>query len=405
MSTSEASFNFEKLLDPAFSRAPQPFYRDMRDSTPVLRTELGLFGVDSALVFLSRFEDVEWALRSPDLFSSAFGTGAAALGNDRPLIPLQIDPPNHKRYRVLLDPLFAPREVNKLEADMTRLVNRLIDDFVQRGECELNGDFAVPLPCTVFLALLGLPMADLDQFLRLKEGIIRANGEFDPERAQQNRVAAGRECYDYFERVLDERAQALGDDLLSKLLTMEVDGERLSREEILDVCFLFMIAGLDTVTDSLTCFFAFLAQHPEHRRRLVEDPAVVPAAVEELLRWETPVPMVARVARDDMEIRGCPVSKGDNVSVCLGSANTDERAVERSDVVDFDREDNRHYAFGGGIHRCLGSHLARVELRIALREWHRRIPDYHITGDIELDYAPLLRQVEHLPITFDRVAG
>ncbi|HEX5367303.1 MAG TPA: cytochrome P450 [Acidimicrobiales bacterium] len=404
MSTSEASFSFETMLDPAFSRAPQPFYREMRDSTPVLRTELGLFGVDAAMVFLSRFEDIEWALRTPGVFSSAFGTGAEGLGNDRPLIPLQIDPPDHRRYRVLLDPLFAPREVSKLEADMVDLVNDLIDRFIERGECELNGEFAVPLPCTVFLKLLGLPMEDLDLFLRLKEGIIRAYGELDPEKAKQNRVAAGRECYEYFEKVLDEREEAPGDDLLSKLMAMEIEGERLSREEILDVCFLFMIAGLDTVTDSLTCFFAYLAQHPEHRQRLVDDPAVIPSAVEELLRWETPVPMVARVAKEDIEIRGCPVKKGDNVAVVLGSANTDERAIERSDEVDFDREDNRHYAFGGGIHRCLGSHLARVELRIALREWHRRIPEYHITDHVELNYAPLLRQVENLPVTFDRLA-
>lgn len=390
------------MLDPAVSANPQPVYRKLRDASPVSRTEFSMFG-EGGTVMLFRHQDVEQTLRNPELFSSNFSMGAMGLGNDRPLIPLQIDPPEHKKYRVLLDPLFAPQRMAKLEDDVAGLVNELLDGFVDRGECEFNNDFAVPLPCIVFCRLLGLPYEDLHLFLEMKEGIIRGNGELDPVKQGEARAAAGQQCYAYFNQMLDERELERRDDMLSHFLDVEVDGQRLSREEILDICFLFLIAGLDTVTDSLTCFYNFLATSPAHRMQIVDDPSVISSAVEEMLRWETPVPMVARVATQDVEIGGCPVKSGDLVSVCIGSANTDETAIPDGDTVDFRRETNRHYAFGGGIHRCLGSHLARLELRVALREWHRRIPAYHIPDGAELKWAPLLRQVEHLPIVFDEV--
>jgi cytochrome P450 len=146
--------------------------------------------------------------------------------------------------------------------------------------------------------------------------------------------------------------------------------------------------------------FGYLAQHPEQRQRLVADPALIPVAIEEMLRWETPVMGVARIAMADTEIGGCPVHKGDQVMVMLGSANTDEADLERAGEVLLDRETNRHLAFGGGVHRCLGSHLARQELRIALREWHRRIPEYEVAAGVELVYTPAIRSIEHFPMVF-----
>lgn len=391
---------FELMLErlsPETARHPQPFYRKLRTEAPVLHHDHN--------VTLSRHADVEFALRHPEIFSSAMG--AVGLGNVRPLIPLQIDPPEHKKYRKLLDPLFAPREVARLEVDVTALTNQLIDVFVGRGECEFNGEFAVPLPCTVFLALLGLPLEDLERFLAFKDGIIRPPGseELDTERMTAARRATADEMYAYFDAALDERVREPRDDLLTRFLDSEVDGDRLTREEILDICFLMLIAGLDTVTDSLDCFLAYLSQHPDHVRQLVDDPGVIPSAVEELLRWETPVPGVARIAVADTELAGCPIHEGDVVSVLIGSANCDEEAFPDPDVVDFRRDPNRHLAFGGGIHRCLGSHLARLELRVALTEWHRRIPRYHLAEGVELEYTPALRQVEHLPIVFDEVRG
>jgi len=371
---------------------PQPMYKALRESTPVFRTPQA--------VVLSRLADIEMALKRTDLFSS--NMDAVDLGNDRPLIPLQIDPPEHAKYRRILDPLFTPREMAKREPGVTQLVNEMIDTFADRGECDFHAEFAVPLPCTVFLQLLGLPLEDLDKFLEWKDGVIRPEGDSSFARRHETSAPVAQQIYQYFERAIDDHIASPRDDVLSAMIAADIPGEGrpLSREELLDICFLFLIAGLDTVTDSLDCFFVYLARHPDHRHQLIEQPDVLPRAIEELLRWETPVPGVARVAMADVEVGGCPISKGERVSPLLGAANTDPAEFPDPDVVDFTRNPNRHRAFGGGAHRCLGSHLARMELRVALREFHRRIPDYEITPGTELIYTAALRSVEALPLTF-----
>jgi cytochrome P450 len=179
------------------------------------------------------------------------------------------------------------------------------------------------------------------------------------------------------------------------------DGQKLTREEILDICFLFLIAGLDTVTDSLTCMFAFLASHPEHRRQIAGDPSIIPAAVEEMLRWETPVAQTLRMTTQNTELCGRPVAAGSFVSAMLGGANVDEAEYPDAMVVRFDRGVNRHLAFGSGVHRCLGSHLARRELRVALQQWHARIRDYDLKPGIELRYPRGLRMVENLQLVWE----
>jgi cytochrome P450 len=369
---------------------PQPLYRMMREFAPVIETEDGG-------IMLTRHEDVMDALRNPEVFSSDMD--AIALGNVRPLIPLQIDPPDHLKFRKILDPLFAPREVAKLEHDVRDLTNSLIDAFVDRGRVEFSSELAVPLPCTVFLALMGLPQDDLDLFLRYKDNIIRPEGMID-SRADAIRRETAQEMYTYFEQVVEERRREPRDDLVTRFVQAEVDGHRLTNNDILDIGFLFIIAGLDTVTATLTCSVAYLARNPEHRRALAADPSLVPGAVEELLRWETPVPGVARVLARDAEIAGTTYPAGTKCTVLIGSANTDESEFPEPEHVDFEREGNRHLGFGGGIHRCLGSHLARLELRVAIEEFHRRIPDYEFAPDAAPTYTPGLRSVENLELVF-----
>ena len=379
---------------------PQAVFKALREDSPVL-------AIDGTGVIVSRKVDIDEALRHPESFTS--NMTAVDLKNVRPLIPLQIDPPEHKKYRKLLDPIFAPRLMTMMEDEVAVLVNDLIDRFIDRGEVDFAVEFSVPFPSQVFLTLLGLPLNELDRFLAMKDGIIRpghvtgtAEGSATAQ-AHQQQVADS--IYEYFDKVLDERRSAPRDDLVSRFMSAEVDGATLSREDILDICFLFLIAGLDTVTATLDCMFSFLAQHPEHRRQLVEDPDVIPSAIEELLRWETPVMLVARAAVEDTTLGGCPVSRGDSVILMLGSANTDEDEVDDADLVRFDREVNRHIAFGGGIHRCLGSHLARMELRVALREWHRRIPEYSVRPGHTLVYTPSIRSIEYFPMVFGPAKG
>lgn len=373
---------------PSATRAPQPTYQQLLEWGPVLPS-----GTDGVVVVARR--EVDEVLRHPEVYSSALTVGD--LSADRPLIPLQVDPPDQKKYRKLLDPLFAPHQVKRLEPSITALAHELIDGFAHHDEVDLVSQFSLPFPSQVFLTMLGLPLDDLETLLELKEGIIRPHVVVGkplrhPEvTAHQEQTA--RRIYAYFEAHIDDRGAERRDDVLSHLLDAEVDADRLSHEDVLDVCFLLLIAGLDTVAASLECFFVHLAEHPERRRRIVDDPSTIPSVVEELLRWETPVMLVPRVATRDAVLGGCPIAPGTAVLALLGAANLDGD-VAASPGVCFDRDVNRHLAFGGGIHRCLGSHLARVELRIALEVWHERIPEYSLARDADLTFSFGVRAAE-----------
>jgi cytochrome P450 len=391
-----------ELMNPEVARHPQPIYSSLLAGTPVFR----LPGV--GVIAASRGA-VDEVLRDPGVFSSS--TSAHDLKTRRPLIPLQIDPPDHRKYRRLLDPLFAPARMKTLEESTASLVNELIDGFVGESEIDFCTRFSTPFPSQVFLTLFGLPMDELPQFLAMKDGAIRPDrvvghelGHPETEAHQQRTADA---IYAYFEHVIERRTSEddeRRDDLIDHFLRVEVDGERLSRDEILDICFLLLIAGLDTVTATLDCFFAHLAGHPELRRRIVDEPEAMPAMVEELLRWETPVMGAARVATRDTMIGDVAVQAGEQVMALLGAANVDDTEFPGAGTLVWDREANRHLAFGGGIHRCLGSHLARLELRVALREWHRRIPDYRLAPGAALDFTAGIRTLDRFPMQLGPVA-
>ena len=380
--TPRAGTIWGRLFDPEIARNPQPMFKVMRDSAPVDRD-----GDGRVRLRISSFphDEVIEALRTPEVFSSQFE--AVQIGQVRPLIPLQVDPPGHGSYRKVLDPLFAPKRVALLEPRTRELVRGMIDVVADDGQCNFNDAVAEPLPSTVFLDLLGLPISRTAEFLELKDGILRPPAHNEAERRAMV-DATGAKIYAVLEEVIDARMAEPQDDFISGFLTAEVDGHVLSREEIIDICYLFFLAGLDTVTASLDCMLAYLAQHPDHRRQLVDDPSLIPHAIEELLRWETPVPGVVRMTTEETELGGCPIPAGKTVTVLLASANTDESSWERADEVDFHREINKHVAFGGGVHRCLGSHLARMELRVTLEEWHARVPEYSLAPDTNSSTRP-----------------
>jgi len=380
------------LENPAFLVAPQAIF-------PGLRAQ-GALPVGDRLVLVTRSADVAAVLTNPEVFSSGMGT--TQTGAERPLIPLQIDPPAHRQYRRILDPLFSPQRMKAMEGPVTDLARGLVAEIAADPAVDFVRQFSVRFPSQVFLALLGLPLDELPRFLELKDGFIRPESITGKPRGHEDSVALLKQTataiYAYFDAVIRERQARPGDDIISSFLDAEVDGARLSHEDILDICFLFLAAGLDTVSASLDCMMLHLALHPDRRQELVADPSVIPNAVEELLRWESPVMMVARFATEDAEIDGCPVRKGQVVTALLGAANTDEAALDDPDVVRFDREVNRHIAFGRGIHRCLGSHLARLELRIALREWHARIPDYRVPDGFQPVFTTSIRSLVELPL-------
>jgi cytochrome P450 len=382
------------FIDPDYTAHPQPVYE----------TLLAHYRVAKSIGFLcpvlSRYEDVVWALRHPEIFSSEMDM-QVLLGTERPMIPQQIDPPAQVRYRKILDIQFSRKRIADLEPAIRRHANELIDQFIDSGECEFDSAFAVPLPCRAFLTLMGLPQEELDLFLELKNGIIRPPvSPLDLEAAAAYRTKTGKRIYAYFEQLIDKRAAEPRDDVMTYLTQVELDGRKLTRNEILDVCYLLLLGGLDTVTATLGCSVAHLAANPEQRQQLARDPALVPNAIEELLRWETPVMLVPRVLKQDVTIGDVPLQAGMLVNLLLGAANIDEAEFENSRCVDFQRQRNRHLAFGAGPHRCLGSHLARMELRAALEEWHRRIPDYSLAPGKTPRVSPGIREVLYLPLVW-----
>jgi cytochrome P450 len=375
---------------------PQGVIDEIRRATPVVRWELGVgfFGMD----------DIVAAGRNPDLVSMNPDTGVGfGMGSPDALIPLHVDGELHRHYRRLLDPLFAPKKMAALEPDVRKLANELIDGFVADGHVELHDAFCVPLPSTIFLRIFGMPLEDVDFLIAQKDRILK-NEATTREEAEEIGLAAGLELRRHLRGRLDER-RARGvrqDDLLDQFMHFEVDGHRLDDDEVVNIMHMFTIAGLDTVTSSLSCIVAWFATHPDERHAVVAEPDTLATAIEEVMRFESPVPSGgARWAVRDTEINGVPVKKGEMVYLCWASANLDPSAFDEPLEPRIDRIENRHIAFAAGIHRCLGSHLARAELRAAVDQFHRRIPDYWVTpGEtIEYEFAGV-RQARHLPLTF-----
>ena len=364
-------------------------WRALSEAGPVVTPKPGM-------VVVTTTPAVQQVLQDPGTFSS--NPAAMFFGSDTGAIPLQVDPPEHSRYRKMLDPLFAPRRMAEREPELTVLANDLIDGFIARGHCDFSTEFAVPFPSAVFLRLMGLPLDRLDEFLVAKEGMIRPQADTEAER-QALQAKTGAWIFEYFTTALETHSGDEDADVLGTFLALERGG-RLTRDETLNICLLMLAAGLDTVTDTLECAFAFLSQSPDHQRQLTDHPELVASAVEELLRFDTPVPSVARITTGPTQVGGCPVGEGERIRVLLAVPNNDPDLHPDPDVVDFRRPVNKHIAFGAGVHRCVGSHLARIELRVALAEWHRRIPSYRLQPGSVVAFRSGLREIDHLPLEF-----
>ena len=346
-------------------------YATIRNAGPVIRGPRGRYVIASG-------EAVEFVLKHPELFSSQRAFDAA--GSPLPMVPIAFDPPEHSRYRRILQPFFSPRGTASWLPVVRGLAGELIDSFASRGECDLVAELAVPLPAHVFLTLFGLPLQDRDRLIAWKEALLNFDfqgGEPVPERTAR----LGAELYEYLVAHIAQRRRRGGTgDLLGQLLA-DTSDERLSDDEILGLSFLFVLAGLETVTSSLSTTFAALAAQPALRRQIAADPALIPSAVEELLRFDGPVLFVPRIAIQDVELAGQTIPAGSYVMVTIAVASRDPAEHPDPDTIDFQRQE-RNLAFGVGPHRCLGSHLARMEMRVALTEWHRRIPEYELAPGV-----------------------
>ncbi len=353
-----------------------PFADDRTSAWRALR-EAGEAVSSGEEIVLTSAEAVEFAAKRPEIFSSA--KAFDRLGSPVPLVPIAIDPPDHTRFRRMLDPFFSPKKMAEREPELRRQAAELIDAIVANGECDVVPDLATPFPSQVFLTLFGLPMADRDRLVRWKDAILQFT---DPSSAEATPevMSHALELFTYLtEHIAERRADSTGTDMLTQLI-QDTDEGGMSDNEILGLCFMFVLAGLDTVTSAVGFSLARLAADAEMRHRVANDFTLIPAFIEEILRVDGPVPFAPRVTTEEVEVAGRSVPKDTTVMLSYGSADRDPRRYQDADELHLDSK-VVHFAFGRGPHRCLGSHLARLELRLILEEWHTRIPEYTLAQD------------------------
>ncbi|QGP87206.1 cytochrome P450 [Gordonia sp. 135] len=353
---------------------------------------------------VTRWEDQREVFQRPEDFSSSpVGLpGGPGYGGVK-MLPIELDPPEHKKYRALINPVFGPKRIGAMEDHIRSTANALIDDILENNgdKIEFMEAYAEQLPVRIFTEMLGLPFEEHKKFIGWVSAILHSSQIGD---GLVRKREAGGEVTKYLTQLIGERAADIdsgveNDDLITILLNSEVDGEKLTHDEVLRMSFLLFIAGLDTVTAAHGLMFRFLADNPEHRAQIVSDPEFIPNAIEELLRYNSFV-NDARTVTHDLEFAGVAMKKGDRVWLHSGSACRDPREFDDPLIVDFLRRPNRHLAFAAGAHRCAGSNLARLELRISFEEWHRRIPDYQVTPGTELRmHCGGVAGLESLPLT------
>jgi cytochrome P450 len=298
---------------------------------------------------------------------------------DHGLLPTTIDPPEHHFYRKTLNHSMAPAAVNAMGEDIRAIVTSLIDGFADRGECNFTQDFADILPIRVFLSMMDLPEKDIPQTKYWTDQLIRPDGTITFAEALQN-------LKDYIAPYVDQRMGADGTDMLSRMINTETNGRRLTREEAIKLSIQVFIAGVDTVVNLLGFVFLFLARNKPHRQQIITGQISVSDAVEEILR-RFPLVTVAREVTEDMEFHGVQLKAGDMVAAPTPLAGMDNTFTPNAVAVEFGRKQGNSLTFGRGAHTCPGKNLARVELRIAIEEWLRRIPDFDVNEDAEVSFS------------------
>jgi cytochrome P450 len=388
-------------MDPAFVADPYPTYHRLRAEDPVHHSPLGFW-------ILTRYDDVAMALRDPRLAKEAiaafiaarFGRAVPALG----LSMLDRDPPDHTRLRSLVSKAFTPRVVEGLRPHIQEIVDGLLDRVQDAGEMDLIEQFAYPLPVIVICELLGVPVEDHERFKGWSLDIARGLDSIllPPDSEVPRRSIASRHALaDYFRELIARRRAAPRGDMLSALIAAEEAGDRLSEEELLATCILLLIAGHETTVNLIGNGTLALLRHPDQLRKLRENPGLIGSAVEELLRYDGPVQRTARIPSEDVVIDGHTIGKGEMVMPFIGAADRDPAQFREPDRLDITRTDNRHLAFGWGIHFCLGAPLARVEGQIAINTLVQRLPKLALAADTpQFRQSLTLRGLSSLPVRF-----
>lgn len=381
-------------MDARWVEDPFPIWDDLRSRCPVAHS--------------SRYGGVHLPTRMADVRDVAYDT--ETFSSRRPVVranppdvplptpPISSDPPHHKPSRMLLLPAFTPQAIAPYVPVTRRICNELLDRIEGRADCDAAIDFAQHVPVRVIAAMLGVPEEDGDLFRRWIHVMLDDTVRDSPESADKF-VAVSREMDAYFKHHVEKRTTFDGPDLISFMMRARFDGRELTERHFYGTLRLLLIAGIDTTWSAIGASLWHLARTPGDRRRLVAEPALIPTAVEEFLRAYAPVTMARHVRRDGA-IAGCPVKAGEMVLLAFPAANRDPAAFPDPDKVIIDRQDNRHVAFGLGIHRCAGSNLARMEIQVALEEWLRRLPAFALDPTRQVTWsAGQVRGPRSVPLT------
>ena len=366
------------IYGPEFLADPYKFFPAMHEKFPPVFYDVGPFG--NAWV-LTKHEDALFALRHAEYFSNEDATPFPRDPNNYfYFIPIEIDPPDHRKYRNIVDPIVSPQGVLKLESRIRALANELIDEVIDKGECEFDEAFGRPLPVLVFLDLMGLPRSMCDTFVSWAMALLHSN---DRAIMGQTLQTIG----DYLKTASAEKEANPDDGLISRIVHAEFDGKRISEKEAFGFVTFLFIAGLDTVFATLNNIWLWLARNPERRQEMIDDPDNINAQVEELLRVFS-VTFSGRTVAQDVEVRGVKMKKGDKVTSILPACNYDPDVFPNPTEVNFHRPKKIILAFTVGVHSCMGAHLARLEIKIALQEWLKRIPNFKVKPGAETIYRP-----------------
>ena len=375
-----------------FAGDPYPAYKELRANAPVCWNDVTNFWA------LLKYEDIRYVSTNPDQFSSTKG-----ITIPDPVMPNPVqegnliftDPPRHRQLRKLINTGFTRRQVAILEPKVREIVYGVLDGVSSDCTVEFADQLAAPLPTRMIAELLGAPPDDWEKFRRWSDA---CTGTADPEIELDSFTAIG-ELFEYFQQLIAARRAEPRNDMLSVLSTAEVDGARLTDDDLLNFAFLLLVAGNETTRNLIALGTVALIEHPAECARLVENPTLIPGAVEEMLRWTSPVTHMARAATVDTEIRGQLIRAGDMVVMLYGSANRDEE-VFGSDAEEFKltRHPNPHIAFGCGEHSCVGAQLARLEARIFFEVLLGRYPELELVGDVERMRATMVPGVKRMPV-------